>query len=254
VSEELIPLNSDALISELRTLVHQSRNRAARSVNSELVWLYWHVGCRLRTELLGDERAEYGKQVVDTVAASLSADFGRGFDRRNLYRMMRFAEVFPNSEIVAALRTQLSWTHLRELIAIEDPLKRQFYTEICRLENWSTRTLKAKMDGMLFERTAIAKRPTAVIEETLSKLESDGHMSPDMVFRDPYVLDFLGMPGTSAKRNLKRLSCGNSSSFFWNSVPVSALWRVRSDCRSGRMTTTWTYLPLSYYDHPNTAV
>jgi hypothetical protein len=91
-------------------------------------------------------------------AVSLSADFGRGFARRSLYRMIRFAEVFPNSEIVAALRTQLSWTHLRELITIEDPLKRQFYTEICRLENWSTRTLKTKMDGMLFERTAIAKR------------------------------------------------------------------------------------------------
>lgn len=203
MSEELTPLNSDSLISELRDLVHQSRSRAARSVNSELVWLYWQVGYRLRTELLDDERAEYGKQVVQTVAASLSAEFGRGFSKSSLSRMMRFAEVFPDPEIVAALRQQLSWTHLRELITIEDPVKRQFYTEICRFENWSTRTLKAKMDGMLFERTAIAKRPTAVIEETLSRLESDGHISTDLVFRDPYVLDFLGMPADFSESELE---------------------------------------------------
>ena len=107
-------------------------------------WLYWQVGCRLRRELLGDKRADYCQRVVETVAASLTAEFGRGFDRRSLYRMMRFVEVFPDSEIVAALRPQLSWTHLRELISIEDALKRQFYTELCRLERWSTRTLKAK--------------------------------------------------------------------------------------------------------------
>ena len=74
--------------------------------------------------------------------------------------MMRFGEVFPDPEIVAALRSQLSWTHFRELIAVDDPLKRQFYTELCRIERWSTRALKSKMDGMLYERTAIAKGET----------------------------------------------------------------------------------------------
>ncbi len=87
----------------------------------------------------------------------------------------------------------MSWTHLRELIAIDDPLKRQFYTELCRIERWSTRTLKDKMDGMLFERTAIAKRPAQVVEQTLGALREEQRMSPDLVFRDPYVLDFLGL-------------------------------------------------------------
>ena len=121
------------------------------------------VGQRNRTDLLSEERAEYGKQIISTVAAQLSAEYGRGFNRRNLYNMLRFAELFPDEAIVHALRTQLTWTHLREITAIDDPLKRQFYTEMCRVERWSTRTLKAKAGGMLYERTAIAKRPLRAI-------------------------------------------------------------------------------------------
>lgn len=117
--------------------------------------------------------------------------------------MMTFAEVFPDPQIVAALRQQLSWTHLRELIAVEDPLKRRFYTELCCLERWSTRTLKSKMDGMLFERTAIAQRPTSVLEEALKGMESQQSVTPDLVFRDPYILDFLGMPADYSESELE---------------------------------------------------
>lgn len=203
MSKELAPFEPDHLVEDLRNLIASSRRRAAQTINSELVGLYWQVGHRLRTEVLMDDRAEYGKQLIEKVAMTLSAEFGQGFAWRNLYRMMRFAEVFPDPEILSALRTKLSWTHLRELIAIDDPLKRQFYTEICRLERWSTRTLKAKMDGMLFERTALAKKPTAVIEETLSQLEAQGEMTPDLVFRDPYILDFLGMPADYSESELE---------------------------------------------------
>jgi predicted nuclease of restriction endonuclease-like (RecB) superfamily len=114
--------------------------------------------------------------VVAEVANALTAEFGRGFSKRNLNYMVRFAEVFAEAEIVHALRSQLSWTHFRELIPIDDPLKRRFYTELCRVERWSTRTLKSKMDGMLFERTA---------------------------FRDPYVLDFLGLPSDFSEAELE---------------------------------------------------
>ncbi len=158
MTEKLIPALSDALVQELRALIEATRGRVAQAVNSELVALYWQVGKRLLDEVVGDERAAYGEQVVSAVAKSLSAEFGRGFSKRNLYNMLRFAEVFPDPEIVHALRAQLSWTHFRELIAIDDPLERQFYTELCRLEKWSTRTLKGKMNGMLYERTAIAKQ------------------------------------------------------------------------------------------------
>ncbi len=199
----LTPPAPPELLFELRALIQAGRSRVARAVNSELVTLYWHVGKRLRDEVVGDERAAYGEQVVAEVAEALSAEFGRGFGKRSLYRMMRFTKVFPDPEIVSALRSQLSWTHFRELIAIDEPLKRQFYTELCRIERWSTRTLKSKMDGMLFERTAIAKRPATVVEGTLEGLRADGRMTPDLVFRDPYVLDFLGLPADFSEAELE---------------------------------------------------
>ena len=225
MSHDLVPFQPGPLVEDLRSLITSSRRRAAQTINSELVGLYWQVGHRLRTEVLLDERAEYGKQLIEKVAATLSAEFGQGFAWRNLYRMMRFAEVFPDPEILSALRTKLSWTHLRELIAIDDPLKRQFYTEICRLERWSTRTLKAKIDGMLFERTALAKKPTAVIEETLSQLGTQGQITADLVFRDPYILDFLGMPADYSESELEAailreietflLELGSGFCFVW---------------------------------------
>lgn len=202
MTDTLAP-KSGALVGELRSLIEATRGRVAQTVNSELVALYWQVGHRLRAEVLGDDRASYGEEVVAEVAASLTAEFGRGFSKRNLHYMVRFAEVFPDAEIVHALRSQLSWTHFRELIAIDDPLQRQFYTELCRLERWSTRTLRSKMDGMLFERTAIAKRPHAVVERTLEALRDQDRMSPDLIFRDPYVLDFLGLPSDFSEAELE---------------------------------------------------
>lgn len=193
----------DALVQELRFLIETTRGRVAQRVNSELVTLYWQVGMRLQAEVLGNERAAYGEQVVAEVAKALTAEFGRGFSKRNLHYMVRFAEAYPDAEMVHALRSQLSWTHFRELMAIDDPLKRQFYTELCRVERWSTRTLRSKMDGMLFERTAIAKRPDAVVEGALEALRADDRMSPDLVFRDPYVLDFLRLPSDFSESDLE---------------------------------------------------
>ncbi|HUH02038.1 MAG TPA: PDDEXK nuclease domain-containing protein [Kofleriaceae bacterium] len=211
---EIVASTSDALVCELRSLIEGTRGRVAQTVNSELVWLHWQVGTRLRAEVLGEERAAYGEQIVRAVAAALRADFGRGFSKRNLYYMMKFAEVFPDAEIVHALRAQLSWTHLRELIAIDDPLERQFYTELCRLERWSTRTLKARVNGMLFERTAIAKQPEAVVLRTLDALRDEDRMSPDLVFRDPYVLDFLKLPHDFSEGELEAAILTELESFL----------------------------------------
>ena len=193
----------DALVVELSALIHGSRVQVAQTVNAELVSLYWEIGRRLRAEVVGEGRAAYGAQVVAHVAAALTSEYGSGFNARSLYRIMRFAEVFPEPEIVTALRSQLSWTHLREIIALDDPLKRQFYAELCRLERWSTRTLQSKIAGMLFERTAIAKQPDAVIAQTLDALAETDRVTPDLVFRDPYVLDFLKLPADFAERDLE---------------------------------------------------
>lgn len=192
-----------SLLGDLRKLIESSRERAAVAVNSELVLLYWQVGTRIRTDILNDERAQYGKEIVATLSRELSAEYGRGFTPSNIHRMVQFAEAFPAEQKVAALGRQLTWTHLRELIAIDDPLKRQFYTEMCRIERWSTRTLRAKVGGMLFERTAIAKRPDAVITRDLDAMRDEDRLTPDLIFHDPYLLDFLGLPSDHSEAELE---------------------------------------------------
>jgi predicted nuclease of restriction endonuclease-like (RecB) superfamily len=118
--------------------------------------------------------------------------------------MIRFAEVFPDEAIVNALRTQLSWTHFRELLAIDDPLKREFYAEICRAERWSYRTLRHKIAYFLYERTAVSKQPEEVIVRDLAALRDEDWMTPDLVFRDPYLLDFLGLTGQYSEAELEQ--------------------------------------------------
>ena len=117
--------------------------------------------------------------------------------------MMRFAETFPEEEIVSALRRQLSWTHFRTVIYIDNPLKRDFYAEMCRVERWSTRTLHKKIDSMLYKRTAISKKPEELIKQELARLRDANRMSPDLVFRDPYVLDFLNLKDTYSEKDLE---------------------------------------------------
>ena len=121
--------------------------------------LYWQVGHRLRTEVLGAKRAGYGERLIAAVAARLTAEFGRGFTDKNLRHMIRFTEAFSDREIVYALSRQLSWTQFRSLIYLDDLLKRDFYAEMCRIERWNTRTLQKKIGGMLFERTALSRKP-----------------------------------------------------------------------------------------------
>ena len=116
---------------------------------------------------------------------------------------MQFALAFPDKEIVSALRRQLSWTHLRMVIYMDDPLKRAFYVEICRLEKWSSRQLQERIQSMLFERTAISKKPEQTILNDLALLKDEQTLSPDLVFKDPYFLDFLGLSDTYSENDLE---------------------------------------------------
>jgi len=191
------------LLVELRELIVSARKQVAQTVNSGLTTLYWQVGIRIRRDILKEKRAEYGAEILQTVSAKLSVEFGRGFGVKNLQRMVQFSDIFPDESIVAALRRQLGWTHFRELIAIENPLKRDFYAEICRLENWDTRTLNKKIQSMLYERTALSRKPDKLIEIELKELREENKLTPDLVFRDPYFLDFLGLKDTYAEKDLE---------------------------------------------------
>ena len=184
---------SVGLLGDLRALIAGAKQDVARQVNSTLVMLYWRVGQRIRQDILKEKRAEYGEQIVASLSQRLCEEFGGGWSRRNLFNMIRFAEVFPKQKIVHALSAQLGWTHLRQIIYLDDPLKRDFYAEMCRMERWSTRTLGKKINSMLFERTALSKKPDELIRHELDQLRAGDQLTPDLVFRDPYFLDFLGL-------------------------------------------------------------
>ncbi len=194
---------SPSLLGDIRGMIETARGRVATAVNSELVWLNWQIGKRIRQDILQNKRAEYGERIVHALSGQLMTEYGTGFSRPNLTYMVRFAEVYPDEKICHALRDKLSWTHLREIIYLDDPLQRDFYAEMCRVERWSTRVLHAKIQGMLFERTAISKKPAKLIKQELATLREHDRMTPDLVFRDPYVLDFLGLADSYSEKDLE---------------------------------------------------
>jgi predicted nuclease of restriction endonuclease-like (RecB) superfamily len=191
------------LLPEVRGLILTTRQSVAHGVNAALVLLYWQIGTRIRRDILKEKRAGYGEEVVSTLSQQLATEFGRGYSIRNLFHMVRFAEAFPERPIVQALTAQLSWTHFTEIIYLDDALKRDFYAEMCRIEGWSTRALEKKIQGMLYERTALSKKPAKLIEQELDALRSDDKLTPDLVFKDPYFLDFLGLHDAYSEKDLE---------------------------------------------------
>ncbi len=197
------PNAAPTFILEIKTLIEQSKQEVAVAVNASMTKLYWSIGRRINQEVLENKRAEYGKQIVVTLSIQLTQEYGNSFSEKNIRRMMQFAEIFPTKEIVATLWRQLSWSHLKMLIPIEDPLKRSFYIEMCKLEKWSVRTFRQRIDSMLYERTAISKKPDETIQNELSTLKDTQQITPDLVFRDPYFLDFLGLHNSYSEKDLE---------------------------------------------------
>jgi len=194
---------ADTLFKDLRALIMEARQDVARQVNSALVLLYWRVGKRIRQDILKEKRAEYGEQIVHTVSAKLVNEFGTGFAEKNLRRMVQFAEAFPDEQIVVTLSRQLGWSHFVAIIPLDDDLKRDFYAEMCRVERWSVRTLRQKISSMLFERTALSRKPVELARQELAQLREEDKLTPDLVFRDPYFLDFLGLRDTYSEKDLE---------------------------------------------------
>jgi predicted nuclease of restriction endonuclease-like (RecB) superfamily len=121
---------------------------------------------------------------------------------------------FPDEQIVATLSRELSWSHFVEILPLKQPLEREYYAEMCRIERWSVRTLRERIGSQLYLRTAIAKKPEAVVQAEISHLRTGGQMTPDMVFRDPYMLDFLGLPEGYSERDLESAILREMESFL----------------------------------------
>jgi hypothetical protein len=202
-NEAANPALTSTLLDDVRLLIEQTRSKVAQTVNAGLVLMNWHIGKRINDEILKNKRAEYGEEIVSTLARQLTTEYGKGFTRTNLIRMRQFAEFFPDIEISATLSHQLSWSHFVEILPLKDQLQRDFYAEMCRVERWIVRALRDKIDGMLYERTALSKKPEELIKQEIAALREEDKLSPDLIFRDPYFLEFLNLADTYSEKDLE---------------------------------------------------
>jgi predicted nuclease of restriction endonuclease-like (RecB) superfamily len=196
-------IRNNQLFVSIKKLIDQSRQQVAMSVNSNMSLLYWQIGKMVSEDILKDKRANYGKQIVATLSRQLETEYGTTFSEKNLRRMMQFASVFPEANIVVPLIQQLSWSHIKEIIPISNPLQREFYIQMSVQEKWSVRTFRERIQSMLFERTAISKKPEQTIQNDLELVKKEQLITPDIVFRDPYFLDFLGLANTYSEKDLE---------------------------------------------------
>jgi GT2 family glycosyltransferase len=250
-----------ALIADLRELIAEARQSVAATVNAGLTLLYWRIGKRIVNEVLGQERAAYGQQIVVSLARQLVDKHGPSFGEKNLRRMMQFAVVFPKEEIVVSLIRQLSWTYFTALLPIKNPLQRDFYAELCRAEGWSVSRLRQKIDSMLFERTAVSRKPEELASKELDALRNDDQWMPDptnlsdgrtlvifpsfghfnYVFRAVSSLVSVD-PGAVCRPDYVIV---DDASEEWNEVawelfPDPTCWKVHFDTRGG-LTRSWNH-------------
>jgi predicted nuclease of restriction endonuclease-like (RecB) superfamily len=194
---------ADKLLSEIKFHIEQARKQVAVAVNQSLTQLYWNIGGLIHHYILDGNRAAYGKEILATVSQELTAAYGTGYTISSLSRMTNFYECFQDRKIIATLSQQLSWSHFIELLTLQDELQRLFYTQMAVAENWSVRLLRQRIDSMLFERTALSRKPEKLIKQELKKMKGGDVATADLVFRDPYLLDFLGLKETYSEKDLE---------------------------------------------------
>ncbi|MFO0951217.1 MAG: PDDEXK nuclease domain-containing protein [Isosphaeraceae bacterium] len=178
----------DTLFQQVRDILASARTRSWQAVNAAMVGAYWEVGrVIVEEEQAGKERAEYGKRLVEGLAERLRAEFGKGYDRSNLFHMRAFFLAYPKFD---ALRRELTWTHYRLLLRVENPDARAFYEAEAVDARWSTREPERQIHSLLFERLALSRDREGVLE-----LARKGHedFSPADLIKDPLVLEFTGL-------------------------------------------------------------
>lgn len=170
------------LFSDLARIIEQGKKQVVAQVNSALTITYWHIGKKINEHVLNNERAAYGEEIVSPVATQLVSKFGKSFEVKNLYRMMQFAEVFPEIEIVVPLARQLSWSHFIILIPVKSLEARMFYAQNALESACGKRELRKQIERKAFERNEIAN---IQVQSDLADIQN--------TFKDPYFLDFLGL-------------------------------------------------------------
>ena len=203
---------SEQLLFGIEQLIEQTGRKIAIYLNSEVSHLYWSIGNHIVSEIQYETYSEYGQQILATLSQRLTEKFGKGYTYSALTRMVKVAEIY-NEEMFATVSQTLSWSHFIELVSIEDPTKRLFYQQMSIVENWSVRTLRQKQDTMLFERTLIATKPDDIIIDTLQETNKT-NISPDLVFKSSYILDFFGLSGYYSEKDLEDAIVHNLENFI----------------------------------------
>lgn len=194
-------INETQLLNDLKTIILESKNRVIQSANSILTMMYWEIGNTINQEILKNSRADYGKLIVVTLSRQLKQEFGNGFEEKNLRRMVQFATLFDKGKVVSLMR-ELSWSHFLVVLPIEDEIQRNFYLQICKNEKWSVRTFRDRVNSMLYERTALSKKPDELIKYELEELQK-GAIKDSIVLKDPYLLDFLDLKDRFLEKDLE---------------------------------------------------
>jgi predicted nuclease of restriction endonuclease-like (RecB) superfamily len=202
--EKLENKPENILFEDIRLLIEDTKKFVSKTLATSITAMYWNIGKRINNEVLANKRAEYGKQIVATLSRQLIIEYGNQYEVKNLRRMMQFAQVFNDAEIVATLWRQLSWSHFKILIPVKDDVARDFYAQMCCVEDWNVKILKSKINSMLFERTAISKMPEELIKTELQTLRDSHILTPDLVFREPYILDFLELKDAYSEKDLEQ--------------------------------------------------
>ena len=175
----------DVLYNDIKNLVEESRNRVYKTVNTEMIKLYWNIGKTIIEKQSGNKKAKYNDYITKELSIRLTTVFGKGFSKRNLERMRKFYLCYP---IATTLSSQLSWSHYLELIKIEDDVKRNFYMHECINSNWNVRELARQRSTLLYERVYNAKDKNKMLE-----ISNKGFIvnEPKDIIKDPFVLEFL---------------------------------------------------------------
>ena len=194
-------IRNNNLFEQIKNIIEQTKQNVAISVNSSLTMMYWEIGNKINQDILKNQRAEYGKEIVVTLSRQLQDNFGKGFDEKNLRRMMQFANAIEKQKVVTLSR-QLSWSHFLALLPLQESLKIEFYAQMSIVQNWGVRTLRERIDSMLYERTALSKQPEELIKYELDNIKQE-EFSKNMILKDPYLLDFLEINDRYLEKDLE---------------------------------------------------
>lgn len=190
---EKFGFESDKLVQELSVLIEESKQHVSRVANSSLTLLFWHIGKRINEEILNNERAAYGKQIIGTVAQQLEKKHGRNFTEKNVRRMIRFAQEFSDYNILPPLAAKLSWSHFLELFPLKTKEAKLYYAQHSIEENWGKRELRNQISRKAFERAELANAQFSSEQTDLLN-----------TFKDPYMLDFLNLKNTYLEQDLEK--------------------------------------------------